>query len=94
MVRHVSTGIDALLLYKSFAGLDTLVPRVVKFCVTSTSAVFEPRTSATAATPFARFRDGAASGAYGNGDRRCRVCWGLYVALAKTKGGKSLTAIV
>ena len=56
-----------------FAGLDALVPRVMKFCVTSTSAMSEPRTAATATTDFAGFADGAAFGAYGIDDRR-RVC--------------------
>ena len=57
-----------------FAGLDTLVPRVIKLGVTRTSAVSEPRTTATAATDFARFRDDAAFGAYGTNGRR-RGCW-------------------
>jgi len=43
---------------------------VVKFRVTSTSEVLEPRTSATSATHFARFIDGAASGAYQTSGRR------------------------
>jgi len=56
-----------------FAGLYALVPRVLKSYVTSTSAVFEPGTSATTATQFTRFRDGAAFGAYGSDDWR-RSC--------------------
>ena len=43
-----------------FAGLDALVPRVAKLAVTSTSAVSEPRTAATAAADFSRFLDGTA----------------------------------
>ena len=39
----------------AFAGLDALVPRVIKLCVASTSAVSEPRTVATTATAFVRF---------------------------------------
>ena len=58
-----------------FAGLDTLVPRVLKFCVARTSTDFEPRTSATTTTAFAGFPDGAACGARGNDCRR-RVCVG------------------
>ena len=54
-----------------FAGLDALVPRVMKLGVTSTSAVFEPRTTATATTSFARFFDDTAFGAYDAGGR-CR----------------------
>ena len=53
-----------------FAGLDALVPRAAKLDVTSTSAVSEPRTSASAATDFARFSDGAAFGAYKSDGRR------------------------
>ena len=57
-----------------FAGLDALVPRVMKLGVTSTSAVSEPRTTVTAATRFPRFRDDAAFGTYGTDGRR-RGCW-------------------
>ena len=53
--------------------MDALVPRVIKLGVTSTSTVPEPRTTATAATDFHRFRDDAAFGAYGTDD--CRRCW-------------------
>ena len=49
------------------------MPSMLKFCVAKTSAVFEPRPSATATTRFARVVDGAASGAYEYGDRR-RIC--------------------
>ena len=62
------------------------------FCIASTSTVSEPGTSATATTVSPRSRDGAASGAYGNGGRRCRVCRGVCVALTKTKGGKSVAS--
>ena len=55
------------------AELYALVPRVLKSCVTSTSAVFEPGTAATTATHFTRFRDGAAFGAYGT-DGHHRSC--------------------
>ena len=64
------------------AGLDALVPRVMKFCVTSASAVFEPRTAATATTAFARFFDGTAFGAYGTGGRR-RDCWLIHVRIGQ-----------
>ena len=54
-----------------FAGLDALIPRVVKLLeVTSTSTVSEPRTTATAATDFSRFRDDATFIAYGTDGRR------------------------
>ena len=53
-----------------FAGLDALIPRVITLGITSTSAVSEPRTTATAATKFLRFRDYAAFGAYGTDGRR------------------------
>ena len=60
-----------LKLRQCFTGLDALVPRVIKLGVTSTSTVSEPRTTATAATNFPRFRDDAAFGAYGTDGRRC-----------------------
>ena len=61
-----------------FAGLNALVPRVIKVCVTCSSAVFEPRTTVSATTSFAGFLDDAALGAYGTGDRRSDG-WCLYV---------------
>ena len=55
-----------------FASLDALVPCVLKLCVASSSAVFEPRTAATATTEFAGFLDGAAFWAHrANGRRGC-----------------------
>ena len=53
-----------------FAGLNALVPRVMKLGVAHTSAVSEPRTTATAATVFPRFHDDAALSASGTDDRR------------------------
>ena len=55
---------DCLGLYQCFAGLDAFIPRVIKLGVTITSAVSEPRTTATAATNFLRFHDDTAFGAY------------------------------
>ena len=79
---------DHLELWACFAGLDTLVPRVVKFCVTSTSTVFEPRTSATATTDFPGFRDGAAFGTHVPDGRRRRNYWYLCVGIGqKERGG-------
>ena len=52
------------------ACLNALVPRVIKVCVTCTSAVFEPRTAVSATTSFARFLDDAAFETYGIVDRR------------------------
>ena len=72
-------------LRQCFAGSDALVPRVIKIGVSTTSAVSEPRTTATATTAFTRFRDGAASGAYGNGDRRRRVCRCFHVLWSRRK---------
>ena len=57
-----------------FAGLDALVPRVIKLVVTNTSAVSEPRTTATATTNSPRFRNGATFEACGTAGRRCD-CW-------------------
>ena len=65
-------------LRQCFAGLDALVPRVTQLGVTSTSAVSEPRTAATAATAFAGSPDDAAFGADGN-DGRLLGCWCLHV---------------
>ena len=61
-----------------FADLNALVPRVIKLGVTSTSAVSEPRTAATATTTPARFGDDAAFEAYGADGRR-RGCWSAHV---------------
>ena len=63
-----------------FADLDSLVPRVIKFGVTNISAVSEPRTTATAATNFPGFRDGAAFGAYQIDCRRC-YCGCMWVLI-------------
>ena len=68
--------------------MDALVPRVIKFCVTSDSAVSEPRTSATATTSFARFVNGATFGAPEIDNRLCG-CWSLYIGLIKDIKGTS-----
>ena len=47
-----------------FAGLYTLVPRVLKLCVANTSAIFEPITAATTTTLFAGFFNASAFAAY------------------------------
>ena len=62
-----------------FAGPDTLVPRVPKLGVASTSTVSEPRTTVTTTTYFARFGDDAAFGAHGTDGRRRHGCWYTYV---------------
>ena len=64
-------------LRRCFAGLNALVPRVIKLGVTGTSAVSEPRTTATTATKFPRFRDDAAFGTGETNGRR--DCWCVYV---------------
>ena len=71
---------DCLGLLPWFAGLDALIPRVIKLEVTSASAVSEPGTTATAATNFAGFRDDTAFGAYGTNGRR-RACWCVCVCV-------------
>ena len=53
-----------------FAGLNTFIPSVLKFCVTSRPALPIPRTSTSAATEFAGFRDGATCEACGADGRR------------------------
>ena len=66
---------DYLGLRLCFAGLNALVPRVIKVGVASTSAVSEPRTAATATTQLPGFPDSGASGAHGtNGRRRDYWC--------------------
>ena len=64
------SGQDCFELCPSFAGLDALVPRVLKLGVTSASTVSEPRTATTATATFSRFLDGAAFAAYGTDCRR------------------------
>ena len=65
-----------------FACLDALVPRVTEFCVSSTPAVSEPRTAATATTTFARFLDGTAFETHGT-DHSRRACWGLHANIGQ-----------
>ena len=55
---------------------------MIKFCVTSASAVSEPRTTATAATNFPGFRDYAAFGTGGTDGRR-RGCRCVYVGVGQ-----------
>ena len=69
-------------LCQCFTGPDALVPRVTKLGVTSTSAVSEPRTTATTASDFPRFSDGATFGAHGTDGRR-RVCRCVYVGIGQ-----------
>ena len=53
-----------------------------KVCVSCTSAVFEPRTTVTATTSFARSLDDAAFGACRTEDRRSDG-WCLYVDIGQ-----------
>ena len=53
----------------------------MKFAVTSTSAISEPRTAATTTTTPARFPNGAAFGACGMNCRRRRDCWNVYASV-------------
>ena len=55
---------------------------MIKFVVTITSAVSEPRTTATATTSFPRFRDDAAFGAHRTDGRR-NDCWCLHVGIGQ-----------
>ena len=57
------------------------MPRVIKVCGTCNSTVFEPRTTATATTIFARFLDDAAFYAYGTADRRSDGWCYIYVGI-------------
>ena len=74
-------------LCQCFTDPDALVPRVTKLGVTSTSAVSEPRTTATATTNFSRFCDDAAFGAYGTDGRRRHGCWCLFESPVKEING-------
>ena len=67
---------------------------MIKFLgVTSTSAVSEPRTTATAATNFPRFRDDAAFGANGT-DARRRGCWCMWIVQnTKDENMKTVTVV-
>ena len=69
-------------LWSYFTDIDALLPRVTKVCVDCTSTVFKPRTSSTATTSFARFRDDAAFGTYGAGDRPSDA-WCLHVGIGQ-----------
>ena len=87
---------DCLGLRQCFARLDALVPRVIKLGITHTSAVSEPRTTATAATRFSRFRDDTTFETYGTECRR-RGCWCLQYVCGhwskhKDRNMKSATA--
>ena len=64
--------------------MDPLVPRVAKFCITSSSADPEPRPAVTATTAFAGVLHGAAFGAHST-DHCCRrACWwGLHVNIGQ-----------
>ena len=73
-----------------FAGLDPLVPRVMKLGVSSASAVSEPRTTATTTTNFSRFRDDAAFWACGTDGRR-RDCWRVCGHWSKRKDENTKT---
>ena len=57
-----------------FACLYAFVPRVLESCLTSTSAVSEPGTAASATTAFPRFRDSGAFMAFCT-DGRGRSFW-------------------
>ena len=80
---------DCLGLLPGFAGLDALVPRVLHIYVTGTSASAEPRTAATATTPFTRFPNCATMGAYGTNHHRHRDCWCLYVGISQSHQEKN-----
>ena len=62
---------DRLGVRSHFAGLQALMPRVIKLCVVDTSAVSKPRTTVTATTHFAGSLDDPAFGAYGNDSSHC-----------------------
>ena len=71
-------------LRQCFTDLDAVVPRVITLGVVRTSAVSEPRTTATTTTNFLRFCNDAAFGACGT-DARRRGCWCVYVVIGETQ---------
>ena len=66
------------------AGLDPLVPRVMKIAVSRVPTFFEPRTTATTTTDFPRLCHDAAFRTYGT-DYRSRDCWYVHVNIAHNK---------
>ena len=83
MLSGVLLLVDSSLgLRPCFTGLDALVPRVTKFCVTRNCAVSEPGASTTATTSFTRFLDDAAVGT-GETVNSCSDRWCLYVGIGQ-----------
>ena len=70
------------------------MPRVIKLGITSTSAVFEPRTAATTTTAFVRFLDGTAFEAYGPDGGLCRHGrWCLHAGICHRNEQNKLSAV-
>ena len=67
---------------------------MIKLTVTSASAVFEPRTAATATTAFPGFRDGTAMTAHRPHGRRYRGRWYLYESVRQRKMEQTLSGEV
>ena len=65
-----------------FAGLNALIPCVVRFSVPIPSAFSEPGTAVATTTAFAGFRHVSALEACGTG-YLCRVCWCSYGGIGK-----------
>ena len=65
----------------------------MKFFVTATSAVSEPRTTATTTTSLAGFLDGATFGAYGSACRRRGGCWYSWLALVEETAKRLADAV-
>ena len=76
-----------------FAGLNTLVPRVMKFRVTRSPAISEPRTTAATAAHFPRFLDSTAVRAYGN-EGRCYGCWCSCMKIGERKNRLTLKSLL
>ena len=68
------------------------MPRVTQLGVASTSAVSEPRTTATTTTAFPRFRDGAAFAAFGPAGCHRRGCCNLYVSIRQETNKERLSS--
>ena len=83
MLSRVWLSVNGCLgLRQCFAGLDALIPRVIRIGVTSGATVPEPRTAAAAATSFSRFRNDTAFSAYGPYGLR-RGCYCVYMDIGQ-----------
>ena len=79
VTRHDITRYEFTHLGQPRAGFDTLVKRVIKLVIVSTSAFSKPRTTVTTTTDFPGFRHNATFWTFGTGSGRCSGCSGVSV---------------